>query len=84
MNKLVTVNINKIKFIFFLITVPKRVTKLEITSNMDELFLKTLDGFVLVLDNNGDMSYLSPNVKDYLGIAQVQYLLQLCLKLFYL
>ncbi|KAJ8674337.1 hypothetical protein QAD02_005599, partial [Eretmocerus hayati] len=51
--------------------VPKPVAKPEISPDMDELSMKALDGFVLVLDNNGDMAYLSPNVKDYLGIAQM-------------
>ncbi|XP_014205787.1 protein similar-like [Copidosoma floridanum] len=50
---------------------PKLLTKLEIQPEVDELLLTALDGFVLVLDNNGDMAYLSPNVKDYLGIAQM-------------
>ncbi|XP_031785167.1 hypoxia-inducible factor 1-alpha isoform X2 [Nasonia vitripennis] len=51
--------------------VPKPLAKPEISPEMDELFSKAMDGFVLVLDNNGDMVYLSPNVKDYLGIAQI-------------
>ena len=39
--------------------------------DMDALFPKALDGFMLVLSSNGDMVYLSENVSDYLGVSQV-------------
>ncbi|KAL7297289.1 hypothetical protein TKK_0009687 [Trichogramma kaykai] len=52
-------------------SVIKSLPKTESTSDMDELFLKALDGFLMVLDNNGDMVFLSENVKNYLGIAQM-------------
>lgn len=53
------------------VIVPTPLAKAESASNFDELFLKALDGFMLVLSNNGDMIYLSENVSDYLGISQV-------------
>ncbi|XP_045466731.1 hypoxia-inducible factor 1-alpha isoform X2 [Harmonia axyridis] len=37
----------------------------------DSTFLKSLDGFLLVLSNDGDIVYLSENVSDYLGIGQI-------------
>lgn len=39
---------------------------------MDELFSKALNGFMLVLSNDGNMIYLSENVSDYLGVSQVR------------
>ncbi|XP_011504674.1 PREDICTED: hypoxia-inducible factor 1-alpha [Ceratosolen solmsi marchali] len=50
---------------------PKLPSKSESSPEIDELFLKALDGFILILDNNGDMVYLSQNVKDHLGISQM-------------
>ena len=38
---------------------------------MDTYFLRALDGFLLVLDIEGDMVYLSDNIAKYLGITQV-------------
>ncbi|XP_023319217.1 protein similar-like [Trichogramma pretiosum] len=52
-------------------SVMESLPETESTSDMDELFLKALDGFLMVLDNNGDMVFLSENVKNYLGIAQM-------------
>lgn len=37
----------------------------------DSVFLKSLEGFLLVLSHEGDIVYLSENVTDYLGITQV-------------
>ncbi|XP_063991616.1 hypoxia-inducible factor 1-alpha-like isoform X2 [Diachasmimorpha longicaudata] len=45
--------------------------KAEKISEMDMMCQEALDGFVLVLANNGDMVYLSENVSDYLGIPQM-------------
>ncbi|XP_043477190.1 protein similar-like isoform X2 [Leptopilina heterotoma] len=52
-------------------SVPAPLSKPEAPSDFDENFLKALDGFMLVLSNNGDMVYLSENVSDYLGISQM-------------
>lgn len=40
----------------------------------DDIFLKALDGFVIILSSDGDIVYLSQNVSDYLGISQVNHL----------
>ncbi|XP_011306728.1 hypoxia-inducible factor 1-alpha-like [Fopius arisanus] len=47
------------------------LTKAEKFSEMDTMCQEALDGFMLVLSNNGDMVYLSENVSDYLGIPQM-------------
>lgn len=47
------------------------MTKSETLNQMDELFSKALNGFMLVLSSDGNMIYLSENVSDYLGISQV-------------
>ncbi|XP_022911748.2 hypoxia-inducible factor 1-alpha isoform X1 [Onthophagus taurus] len=40
--------------------------------NLDEsVFLKSLEGFLLVLSPEGDFVYLSENVSEYLGISQI-------------
>ncbi|XP_015588167.1 hypoxia-inducible factor 1-alpha isoform X2 [Cephus cinctus] len=51
--------------------IPEPLAKSEPTAEMDEFFLKALDGFMLVLSSNGDMVYLSENVSDYLGVSQM-------------
>lgn len=48
--------------------IPKQ--KEEIKTD-DSVFLKSLEGFLLVLSPEGDFVYLSENVSDYLGIQQV-------------
>jgi len=58
------------KFSTLLTQVPVTQTKSESTK-MDELFPKALNGFMLVLSSDGNMVYLSENVKDYLGVSQV-------------
>ncbi|XP_060536115.1 hypoxia-inducible factor 1-alpha [Cylas formicarius] len=37
----------------------------------ESVFLKSLEGFLLVLSADGDFIYLSDNVSDYLGITQI-------------
>lgn len=37
----------------------------------DKLFLKALEGFLLVVSTDGDIIYLSENVNKYLGLNQV-------------
>ncbi|XP_011644069.1 uncharacterized protein LOC105431526 isoform X1 [Pogonomyrmex barbatus] len=46
-------------------------TKSESSTEMDKLFPKALNGFMLVLSSDGNMVYLSENVSDYLGISQM-------------
>ncbi|KAJ9599244.1 hypothetical protein L9F63_010246 [Diploptera punctata] len=40
-------------------------------STNDPLFLKALEGFLLVVSADGDMVFLSENINEYLGIAQI-------------
>ncbi|KAL1513011.1 hypothetical protein ABEB36_002499 [Hypothenemus hampei] len=40
----------------------------------ESAFLKSLDGFILVLSSDGDFIYLSENVSEYLGITQIDLL----------
>lgn len=47
------------------------MAKSETSTDMDELFLKALNGFMLVLSSDGNIVYLSENVSDYLGVSQV-------------
>lgn len=64
----------KKKFSFvvnYFFSVPGPMTKSETLNQMDELFSKALNGFMLVLSSDGNMIYLSENVSDYLGISQV-------------
>lgn len=37
-----------------------------------ELLKQTMDGFLLVLSNEGDITYVSDNIMDYLGITKVK------------
>lgn len=37
----------------------------------DTLFLKALEGFLLVVSADGDIIYISENVNKYLGLTQV-------------
>nr|WNN25251.1 hypoxia-inducible factor 1 [Harrimaniidae sp.] len=38
---------------------------------MDSYYLKALEGFIMVLTEEGDMAFLSENVSKYLGLTQV-------------
>jgi hypoxia-inducible factor 1 alpha len=37
----------------------------------DSIFLKSLEGFLVVMSSEGDIVYMSENVSDYLGITQI-------------
>ncbi|XP_011874728.1 PREDICTED: protein similar isoform X2 [Vollenhovia emeryi] len=52
-------------------SIPVSLTKSESSTKLDELFPKALNGFMLVLSSDGSMVYLSENVKDYLGVSQM-------------
>jgi len=56
-----------------LFSVPMMPVKEKINKTLKEesVFLKSLDGFILVVSSEGDFVYLSENVSDYLGITQV-------------
>lgn len=61
-----------IKHVYFL--VPGSLMKPDSAFEKDDIFLKALDGFVIILSSDGDIVYLSQNVSDYLGISQVNHL----------
>uniref|UniRef100_A0A674DQE0 Hypoxia-inducible factor 1-alpha n=1 Tax=Salmo trutta TaxID=8032 RepID=A0A674DQE0_SALTR len=42
----------------------------EMDSQLNVSYLKALEGFLMVLSEDGDMIYLSENVNKYLGLAQ--------------
>lgn len=44
----------------------------EMNPQMDCFYLKALDGFVMVLTDDGDMVYISDNVNKYMGLTQVK------------
>nr|XP_012150065.1 PREDICTED: hypoxia-inducible factor 3-alpha isoform X1 [Megachile rotundata] len=52
-------------------SIPEPVAKSESSNQMDQLFSKALNGFMLVLSRDGNMIYLSENVSDYLGVSQM-------------
>ncbi|RZC32855.1 hypothetical protein BDFB_005757, partial [Asbolus verrucosus] len=37
----------------------------------ESIFLKSLEGFLVVMSSEGDIVYMSENVSDYLGITQI-------------
>jgi hypothetical protein len=42
-----------------------------IQQKIDQQFYKSLDGFVIVIAQHGDIIYVSENVEKYLGLTQV-------------
>ncbi|KAI4495392.1 hypothetical protein M0802_008782 [Mischocyttarus mexicanus] len=52
-------------------SIPSAVIKSKTSVKLDELFPEALNGFMLVLSNDGNMVYLSENVSEYLGISQM-------------
>ncbi|CAH1112318.1 unnamed protein product [Psylliodes chrysocephalus] len=55
-------------------SVPDLTEEDETSPTAGSLFLKTLDGFVMILSEEGDFIYLSENVNEYLGINQIDLL----------
>lgn len=49
----------------------KKVEKLGV-QDPESLYLKALDGFLLVVSSEGDIVFLSENVTDYLGLTQME------------
>ncbi|KDR13744.1 Hypoxia-inducible factor 1 alpha [Zootermopsis nevadensis] len=45
--------------------------KTKLDSTNDPLFLRALEGFLLVVSADGDMIFLSENINEYLGITQI-------------
>ncbi|XP_075222186.1 HIF-1 transcription factor component sima [Lycorma delicatula] len=53
--------------------VEKKVQKFESpVSNPDPLYLKALEGFLIIVSADGDIVFLSENVTDYLGLSQME------------
>ncbi|XP_051051954.1 hypoxia-inducible factor 1-alpha isoform X2 [Phodopus roborovskii] len=44
----------------------------EMKAQMNCFYLKALDGFVMVLTDDGDMIYISDNVNKYMGLTQFE------------
>ncbi|XP_059388274.1 endothelial PAS domain-containing protein 1-like isoform X1 [Carassius carassius] len=47
-------------------------TRSQDYSQMDSLYLKSLEGFVAVVTSDGDMIFLSENVSKFMGLTQVE------------
>ncbi|XP_059386976.1 endothelial PAS domain-containing protein 1-like isoform X1 [Carassius carassius] len=47
-------------------------TRTQDDSQMDSLYLKSLEGFVAVVTSDGDMIFLSDNVSKFMGLTQVE------------
>lgn len=44
----------------------------QLLDNVDEnVVMKALDGFLLILSNDGDVIYVSENIQEHIGIQQV-------------
>lgn len=41
------------------------------SAEASQLLKQTMDGFLVVLSNEGDVTYVSDNIIDYLGITKV-------------
>ncbi|XP_077193276.1 endothelial PAS domain-containing protein 1 [Paroedura picta] len=46
--------------------------EIETDQQMDNLYLKALEGFVTVITQDGDMIFLSENISKYMGLTQVE------------
>jgi len=57
-------------FLFFLVCADNE-NELEADQQMDNLYLKALEGFIAVVTQDGDMIFLSENVNKYMGLTQV-------------
>lgn len=65
--------IDNVFILFWFITVPEASeTEEKMKVSNESVFLKSLEGFLLVLSPEGDFVYLSENVHEYLGITQVR------------
>ncbi|CAI5771129.1 PAS domain-containing 1 isoform X1 [Podarcis lilfordi] len=47
-------------------------SKIEPDQQMDNLYLKALEGFITVITQDGDMIFLSENISKYMGLTQVE------------
>lgn len=58
-------------FFFFFSVCADNENELEADQQMDNLYLKALEGFIAVVTQDGDMIFLSENVNKYMGLTQV-------------
>lgn len=58
-----------------LVAVPAELKLSKTNPDNDSLFLKALEGFLLVVSSDGDIIFLSENVNEYLGLSQVFHIL---------
>ncbi|KAG8443635.1 hypothetical protein GDO86_008979 [Hymenochirus boettgeri] len=49
-----------------------RTLETHTEKQLDNLYMKALEGFVAVLTQDGDMIFLSENINKYMGLAQVE------------
>ncbi|XP_007476934.1 endothelial PAS domain-containing protein 1 isoform X2 [Monodelphis domestica] len=47
-------------------------TEVETDQQMDNLYLKALEGFIAVVTQDGDMIFLSENINKFMGLTQVE------------
>ncbi|XP_066480770.1 endothelial PAS domain-containing protein 1 isoform X2 [Tiliqua scincoides] len=47
-------------------------SEIETDQQMDNLYLKALEGFITVITQDGDMIFLSENISKYMGLTQVE------------
>lgn len=48
--------------------------EIETDQQLDNLYLKALEGFITVITQDGDMIFLSENISKYMGLTQVRVL----------
>lgn len=48
--------------------------RIETDQQLDNLYLKALEGFITVITQDGDMIFLSENISKYMGLTQVRVL----------
>lgn len=58
-------------FLFYLLDEPMAGEETELDIQLNSSYLKALEGFLMVLSEDGDIIYLSENVNKCLGLAQV-------------
>ncbi|XP_058021192.1 endothelial PAS domain-containing protein 1 isoform X3 [Ahaetulla prasina] len=46
--------------------------EIETDQQLDNLYLKALEGFITVITQDGDMIFLSENISKYMGLTQVE------------
>ncbi|XP_069464544.1 endothelial PAS domain-containing protein 1 [Ambystoma mexicanum] len=51
---------------------PDRKPEIEDDKQVDNLYLKALEGFIAVITQDGDMIFLSENIHKYMGLTQVE------------